>query len=249
MSEEIELRLLRENEELRKRLNRLEGKNIEGVPTYSFSKIKLSDLEILVNLEKKYDFTIFKNWFETDIIVTQDDISFFKNLIERNIQLIVDYNEEDLKAKFIIPLLNRVDFLFLENSIRDFYEEKLFYKTDKFIFNGTADFFVAKGLRKAKTPYFFIQEFKKGQTDGYPESQLLAELISAVELNRWNTIKGAYIVGAIWNFVILEKLEKDSYQYFVSINFDSTKIEDLKAIYKNLLSIKKEIIERVKNEN
>ena len=63
-----------------------------------------------------------------------------------------------------------------------------------------------------------------------------------MELNNWKTIRGAYIVGSIWNFVILEKLGKDSYQYFVSINFDSTKIEDLKSIYKNLLFVKNEII-------
>jgi hypothetical protein len=62
-------------------------------------------------------------------------------------------------------------------------------------------------------------------------------------------MKGAYIIGAIWNFVILEKLGKNKYQYFVSQNFDSTKIEDLKDIYKNLLFIKNEIIEIVKKEN
>jgi hypothetical protein len=70
----------------------------------------------------------------------------------------------------------------------------------------------------------------------------LAELISAIELNNWITIKGAYIVGAIWRFVILEKLEKNKYQYFVSQNFDSTKIEDLKDIYKNLMFVKNESI-------
>lgn len=53
-------------------------------------------------------------------------------------------------------------------------------------------------------------------------------------------------MGAIWNFVILEKLDKNQYQYFVSENFDSTKIEDLKAIYKNLLFVKNEIINMVK---
>ena len=76
------------------------------------------------------------------------------------------------------------------------------YKTDKFILNGTTDFVVSKGLIDSEKPYFFIQEFKKGQANGYPEAQLLAELVSAVELNDWDTIKGAYIVGASWYFVI-----------------------------------------------
>ena len=55
------------------------------------------------------------------------------------------------------------------------------------------------------------------------------------------------VFGAIWNFVILEKLSKNNYQYFVSQNFDSTKIEDLKDIYKNLIFVKEEIIEMAKS--
>jgi hypothetical protein len=58
-------------------------------------------------------------------------------------------------------------------------------------------------------------------------------------------LKEAYIVGAIWNFVILEKLAENTYQYFISINFDSTKIEELKGIYKNLLFVKDEIFKMV----
>jgi len=35
-----------------------------------------------------------------------------------------------------------------------------------------------------------------------PTSALLAELMSAVELNDWQFIKGAYIIGGNWHFVI-----------------------------------------------
>ncbi|MEA3314794.1 MAG: hypothetical protein U9Q30_02905, partial [Campylobacterota bacterium] len=146
------------------------------------------------------------------------------------------------------PILNNILFLNFDNNLRDFYNGKLIYKTDNFILNGESDFMVAKGLIDSEKPYFFIQEFKKGKTNSDPEPQLLAELISAVELNSWDTIKGAYIVGAIWNFVILERIEKHKYQYYVSINFDSTKIDDLKNIYTNLMFVKNEIIEIVKNE-
>ena len=53
-------------------------------------------------------------------------------------------------------------------------------------------------------------------------------------------------MGAIWNFVILEKLSKNHYQYFISQNFDSTKIEDLKEIYKILSFVKHEIFNNFK---
>ena len=106
----------------------------------------------------------------------------------------------------------------------------------------------SKGLKRSEKPYFFIQEFKKGKKPTDPEPQLLAEMISAVELNKTTTIRGAFITGAIWNFVILEKLGVDKYQYFISSNFDSTKIDDLKGIYRNLKFVKNEIIEMVRKE-
>jgi len=129
-----------------------------------------------------------------------------------------------------------------------FYEEVITYENENFIFTGTTDFIVSKGLEYSEKPYFFIQEFKKGIKGSDPEPQLLAELISAVELNNETSMKGAYIIEAIWNFVILEKLGKDEYRYFVSDNFDSTKIDDLKEIYRNLIFVKEEIIGRIKNE-
>ncbi|SHO80746.1 hypothetical protein MNB_SV-15-1005 [hydrothermal vent metagenome] len=49
--------------------------------------------------------------------------------------------------------------------------------------------------------------------------------------------------------MILEKLGKDEYRYFVSENFDSSKIWDLEGIYRNLIFIKEDIIERVKSDD
>jgi hypothetical protein len=236
-------------EQLEKEIRELKGLNDEGIASYSFSKITDKKLKELVTIKQMINEHIFDDWFAFKVDFTDDLFSFLNNLIAKNKSLIKSYNEEDLKVKFIIPLLNKIDFLSYENEFRDFYELPLSYKTDKFIFNGTTDFVVCKGLFESEKPYFFIQEFKKGQTDGYPEPQLLAELISAVELNNETSMRGAYIVGAIWNFVILEKLGKDKYQYFVSENYDSTKIGDLKGIYKNLLFVKEEIIEMVKLES
>ena len=51
MSEEIELKLLSENEELKRRLNKLEGKNSEGIPSYSFSKIREKELKLLFTIK------------------------------------------------------------------------------------------------------------------------------------------------------------------------------------------------------
>jgi len=218
---------------------------VNKIPTFSFSTIKFNEISKLVKINKCFNFDKFNKWFDNKIEIDLNTVHFLQALIDDNIFLIDSYKEEDLKVKFLTPILNKIKFLNFDNNLRDFYNEKLIYKTDKFILNGETDFMVAKGLIEGEKPYFFIQEFKKGKTNSDPEPQL----ISAVELNNWDTIKGAYIVGAIWNFVILERIEKHKYQYYVSINFDSTKIDDLKDIYKNLMFIKNEIIEMVKNEN
>ena len=211
-------------------------------PTYQYSKITFNQLESLVDITQNIAHNRFDDWFNSDINIEDKTVDFLQELIEKEKHYIKVYNEEDLKVNFIIPVLNKIDFK-IEGKIRGFYEEPITYKTDKFIFNGTTDFLVSTGFRKPKKPYFFIQEFKKGQTSSFPEPQLLAELIAAVELNSWTEIKGAYIVGAVWNFVILEKIEVGQYRYFVSENFDCTKIDDLKNIFKHLLFVKNEIIE------
>jgi hypothetical protein len=234
-------------EELEKEIRILKGLNEETIPTYSFSKIRDIELEKLFDIEKSIEQNIFDNWFDNNIFLDDDTINYLLSLIEKNIKLIDEYNEEDLKVKMIIPILNRIEFLSYEQKFRDFYELPMTYKTDKFIFSGTTDFVISKGLIKSEKPYFFIQEFKRAEEFSNPRPQLLAELISAIELNNWITIKGAYIVGSIWRFVILEKLGDNRYQYYVSQNFDSTKIEDLKDIYKNLVFVKNEIIEMIKN--
>ncbi|SHO80602.1 hypothetical protein MNB_SV-15-121 [hydrothermal vent metagenome] len=235
-------------EALEREIKKLKGLNTQGIPTFSFSKIRDKELKEFLSIKKAISYDIFDSWFNNNVKIDKEIEEFLIELIDENRLFIDSYNEEDLKVHFIIPLLNKIRFKSIEHNIRDFYENKIVYKTDRFIFGGTTDFVVAKGLFETEKPYFFIQEFKKAEDFSNPRPQLLAELISAVELNNETSMRGAYIIGAIWNFVILEKLGKDKYQYFVSENFDSSKIDDLKGIYRNLMFVKEEIIEMIKND-
>ncbi|MCB1189284.1 MAG: hypothetical protein H7A23_03580 [Leptospiraceae bacterium] len=248
MSEEIELQLLKEIEELKSRLAKFENSQVDITPTYNYSKITFETLNSIVKIEAIDDKNIFQKWFDADIKLDSDILFFLQELLNKEGAYLRYYYEEDLKAKFIIPILNKINFTLIDKKIKDFYEAKLTYKSDKFTLTGTVDYIVSKGLRYNEKPYFFIQEFKKTIEVSDPEPQLLAELISAVELNDFKEIKGAYIIGSIWNFVVLERLERHKYIYYISQNFDSTKPEDLKAIYKNLLFVKLEIIEKVEKE-
>jgi hypothetical protein len=246
MNSEIELKLLKkEIEKLKKQVAILKGKDENQILNDQYSKIRDTELKKLFEIEKNLDESIFDEWLNNEIEIDNSIELFLKDLIEDNKSLIETYGEEDLKVKFIVPILNKIRFKSYEKKIQDFYELPMAYKTSRFILNGTVDFVVSEGLVDSKKPYFFIQEFKRSEDYGNPRPQLLAELISAVELNDWKLIKGAYIIGGNWHFAILEKLDIDKYQYFISQNFDSTKIDDLKLIYKNLLFVKNEILTMV----
>ena len=242
MSNDIE-KLLLENlslEDIEKlKIEKLQQE--ERIPSFAFSKIKDSDLKKLVKLDFNLDKTIFNNWFNSEIKISKEITNFLEKLLNKTSDLIPYYDEEDLKVHFLTPLFLHIDFTSFEKKFRDFYHEQITYKTDKFIFNGKVDFVLAKGLIESEEPYFFIQEFKRGEEFLNPRPQLLAELIAGLELSNLSEIKGAFIVGSNWNFVILEKLGKNNYKYFISEQFNSTKIDELLQIYKNLLFIKKEI--------
>lgn len=246
---ELEIKQAKEIAELKKLL----GLDVEDVikenkKFYSFSKMTYSKLEECVSVKKRFDKTRFNIWFNFDYNISDVNINFLQNLIDTYGDFLDGFKEESLKALFVIPILNKVDFFLRDYECAGLYEEPLFYETQKFIWNGTTDFIVAKGLEKSEKPYFFIQEFKRNEENSFPRTQLLAELIAGLELNNWTTIKGCYIKGTIWNFMIVEKLGKDKYQYYISRNFDSTRLEDLKDIFRNLLYIKNEIIDMIKSE-
>ncbi len=246
------------NEELLIKIEKLEKENekLRGIETktpeiktYSFSQITEDELNSAVDIKENFqDDIIFDEWLKNNIIVSEETENFLSKLLKKNAKFIFSYNEDDLKIHFLAPILNKVDFFSLKDEVRAFYENVMTYKTDKFIFNGKVDFMFAKGLKRSEKPYFFIQEFKKGKKPTDPEPQLLAEMISAVELNKTTTIRGAFITGENWRFVILEKLGVNKYQYFLSETFNSTKIDDLKRIYKNLQFVKDEVFEMIKNE-
>jgi hypothetical protein len=241
---ELEKQQAKEIQELKKLLGLIE----EDKPK-AFSSVDMKYLNSLNLINKNLDEDIFDNWFNNNCKISDDEELFLKELLNKYRKVLKSFNEDTLKIKFIGSILEKVEFTNFDLRINDFYHSPLSFKNDKINLNGYCDFYVASGLDYPDNPYFFIQEYKPSQGGGDPEPQLVAEMICAIELNNWKEIKGCFIVGAIWNFVILEKLDKDKYQYFVSQNFDSTKIIDLKDIYRNLLFVKNEIIGIVKKEN
>jgi len=67
----------------------------------------------------------------------------------------------------------------------------------------------------------------------------------ALQLNQEKQILGAYILGQLWIFMLLQK-EGEQYYYYKSLGFNSLKEADLITIYRTLKGVKHYIIEKVK---
>ena len=204
----------------------------------SFSRVKFDELNQIVKLigvPDIYD-TKFQEWFSYPYSFEDTELLLLEQLLNQHKLYVSTYSEEELKAKLLVPILNSVNFMFEE--VKDWYERPLKAVVNYVEIGGYVDFMVAKGIKEPQRPYFFIQEFKKSKVEVDPEDQLLAELLVAITLNQTTIMRGAYIIGKAWNFVILEKQTNDQYKYYVSKIFDNTWLEDLKQIYINLQAVK-----------
>ncbi len=201
-----------------------------------FQTAKFDDLVQVVDLKQLPEQEIFKEWFNFQYSLSDEEENYLQNLIKDNFDFLSYCSEEDLKMEFIAFLLGKVRFRLKDK--RGFYDKPLKAKINGVEFSGRTDFMFAMGVQVPRNPYFFIQEFKQTKHSVDAEDQLLAEMLVAIELNKVNLMRGAYIVGRNWYFVILEKIAENSYQYYVSKTFDSLDFEKLRQIYICLQAIK-----------
>ncbi len=206
------------------------------IKSYNFSTIKFSQLEEIVNLKTIDNDQKFDDWFGTAYDLSDDEIMFLTKLIKKHKTRMAAYMEEDLKMKFLSPILNLVEFM--TETQNDWYDVALSGIVNGVEIKGFVDIMIAEGTKTPRKPYFFIQEFKPSIPDKDPETQLLAEMLVTIEKNQTNIMRGGYIIGQLWKFVILEKIAENKFQYFVSPAFDALKLPDLKQIYVILQAVK-----------
>jgi len=217
----------------------LRYRNME-TKSYNFSSVKLSDLKKIVRIQRGKD-TIppkkFQEWFSFEYSVSREETTYFDKLIRKHFYRLASYSEEKLKMRFLALILDQVDFT-IDEQIQDWYDAQIQGEINGIQFKGFTDFMVASGEDEPQKPYFFIQEFKPSTPDKDPKNQLLAELLVAIEKNQTQVMRGGYIIGRNWYFVILEKIGKNAYEYFVSDQLDSLNLEHLTQIYICLQAVK-----------
>ncbi|MDM8558172.1 hypothetical protein [Candidatus Parabeggiatoa sp. HSG14] len=201
-----------------------------------FSKWTIAEVEDTFNVVIRKHHKRLTQWLTDIASPTPAEENLLDELCDKLQDQVWDWNECELKGKFIFPLLLAVNFD--EEQYKSFMERDISVDINNEKLSGTVDFLVATGKRYPKHPYFFIHEFKKEhESSGDPLGQLLIAMVVAQKLNNDNQpIYGCYVMDRFWFFVVLEDIE-----YSTSLAFDATKNE-IKEIFGILKNTKKIIL-------
>ncbi|MDM8529130.1 hypothetical protein QUF58_13100 [Anaerolineales bacterium HSG24] len=191
-----------------------------------FSQWTVEEIEQEFGLQADRNYKLLQDWIMVSPSLSDDETIRLRQLSQKLLTYVHDWNEEELKVYFIAFLLDLVDFY--QPLYRPFLERELSveYAEGKKLW-GKIDFLVASGKQSPKEPFFFLHEYKKqADTSNDPLGQLLAEMVAAQAVNtNAYPIYGAYIIGRHWYFVLLnEKI------YAESLAYDATKDEIIEIV-------------------
>lgn len=142
------------------------------------------------------------------------------------------WNEVELENKFISPVMMaaKID----DEQIGYFLERSMKAVVGDYELSGIVDGVIATGFRDPKKPFFCMHEYKKSiENQGSPDAQALAAMLVARELNgNEKPIYGMFIIGFIWNFVVLNGNE-----YCISVDYKAGD-EEVFDIFRMLKALK-----------
>ncbi len=155
-----------------------------------------------------------------------EQYNFNKDLARAQKQ-ITGWNEEDLKMKFISPILELGD-LMDGDGVIGYFDRIISATIDGIKLTVKSDFMLAKGILDVfRTPYFHFQEYKPYKhPSGDSMAQLLEAFLIAQEKNQnGKPMYGVDIMATNWQFVVMEG--KD---YCISPIYNSIDRADLLTI-------------------
>jgi hypothetical protein len=159
----------------------------------------------------------------------------FDKLVLKVAKRIRGWNEEDLKIKFIGPVLE-LGYIIDDETAIGYFDKTISATVDGIRLIVKSDFMLAKGILDVfETPYFHFQEYKPYKNpSGDSMAQLLEAFLIAQQKNKnGKPIYGVDIIGENWRFVIMEGRE-----YCISKPFSAVDKEDLLAIISILRKFK-----------
>jgi hypothetical protein len=168
----------------------------------------------------------------------------FENIFLKAFHRIEGWSEEDLKMKFIAPVLE-LGQMSDDDHITGYFDKTISAQVQNIHLVVKSDFMLAKGiLDTPKRPFFHFQEYKPSKNPtGDSMAQLLeAFLIAQAKNQDGKPIYGAEIMGAYWRFVVM-----DGKTYCMANPLVCTKREDLLQIIAVLRQFKVILYEQLLN--
>jgi hypothetical protein len=150
-----------------------------------------------------------------------------EEILEEAAKSIKSWSEEDLKMKFIAPVL-RLGHFKDDDTVIGFFDRTISATVEGIPLTVRSDFMYAQGTYDVfRTPYFHFQEYKphKNPTGDSMAQLIEAFLISQVNNNNHKPLYGVEIIGAHWTFVIM-----DGKNYSVSRDYEAIHKVDLLSI-------------------
>ncbi len=172
--------------------------------TKSFEKWDIDDVERTFGIRAKATLPLLEEWCSARHEIRPEE-EYTITILREDLQLNVDlWNEDELKFKFIAPLISLIRYN--TERFRAFTQRTLSATLNGVKINGRVDFVIATGKANPLQPFFFLHEYKKARgSDNDPLAQLLVEMLAARELNAIKyPLYGCYVVGRAWYFVVLE---------------------------------------------
>jgi hypothetical protein len=196
-----------------------------------------------LNRIKEYQTPLMIEWLniqKPDFNVGEQYI--FDNTYRKALKSIEGWSEEDLKMKFIAPVLE-LGQMTDDDTVIGYFDKIISATIEGIRLTVKSDFMLAKGILNVfKTPYFHFQEYKPQlNPSGEPMAQLLQAFLIAQEKNDHSKpLYGVEIIGKQWAFVVM-----DGKDYCISKAFDATDKDDLLIIIAVLRKFKVILYERL----
>ena len=203
----------------------------------TFKEWTLDKLDAVFGLKQVWKSTIMQEWEQMTAEISEFEKEYLEMLRDRVEKGGKAWNETELENKFISPLivLARID----TDEFGYFLERNMQGIVGEYELSGIVDGVIATGIRSPHIPFFCLHEYKRSvDNEGNPDGQALAAMLVAREQNNATHIGivkpvyGLYIVGLIWNFMILNGNE-----YAISKNYDASQDEIL-DIFRIMKSVK-----------
>ena len=192
----------------------------------SFDDWTAQEVRLVFGISEVSYLPFMEAWSSAVHTFTATELAFLEDKRQLLARYYRSWNEDELKFQFISQLVGLTKL----NSphYTTFSQRKLTATINGIVLSGRPELMVATGQDEPCNPYFFIHEYKpstKGNND--PLGQLLAAMLAAQAHNNDNLpLLGCFVIGAIWQFVVLEGAA-----YNLSSDYLATHTDDLQQIY------------------